>query len=613
MISHRLLRRRTLFSLALVLAAGAAVSNAAAEVVVETRTDKEQYLAGAETVLIDVVVTNTGPDPVTLEFDRSCRVAFEVIDHSGHQVYETSESACPGFPGSIVLEPAQSQTFPLSWTQATFSGPAPSPASYWIRGILLASTSLYSNRTYGSPVSIRLVHMCDDGADNDGDGRTDYADDTGCSAPGDTSEELNDDDLSLELVPTIKGYVTGEVARFDLKITNLARETYRRAFPSSCIGFFTVDNPDVYLETLYDLREHVECLAVVTELVLEPGASEAIAFFWRFVNDAGQPVPSPRAYTVRASFGFPEPVRTVTGYVGLDLACSDRLDNDGDGLVDYPSDPGCYDDIDRDELDFFRELKVEVRVDRASYPPGDDVFIDVLVTNVSEQAVTLNFSCLYDQHQVRFVVETLDGQVIYRPPLPPCLTITDRLVLLPGQTETVYHYWPQQDFVGVPVPSPSQWVIRSEVDSLEPVPVDTKRISVGIGCSDGFDNDLDGLTDYPEDPGCASETDNDESGSLTVSIDSLGLSWTPAPEALSYDVARLLIYPFGGPYSIERCEADNTVETTLPITGTPFPRYVWAYVVRTIHAGGGGSYDSDSPLQVGSRDPVINSSFGYCP
>ncbi|MGB3363556.1 MAG: cellulose binding domain-containing protein, partial [Thermodesulfobacteriota bacterium] len=29
-------------------------------------------------------------------------------------------------------------------------------------------------------------------------------------------------------------------------------------------------------------------------------------------------------------------------------------------------------------------------------------------------------------------------------------------------------------------------------------------------CSDGFDNDSDGLTDYPSDPGCDNENDNDE-------------------------------------------------------------------------------------------------------
>jgi Ca-dependent carbohydrate-binding module xylan-binding len=34
-------------------------------------------------------------------------------------------------------------------------------------------------------------------------------------------------------------------------------------------------------------------------------------------------------------------------------------------------------------------------------------------------------------------------------------------------------------------------------------------------CSDGLDNDRDGLTDYPADPGCSSSTDNDESNAVS--------------------------------------------------------------------------------------------------
>jgi hypothetical protein len=414
------------------------------------------------------------------------------------------------------------------------------------------------------------------------------------------------------VVPAIKGYVTGEVAYFDLKITNLAGETYRRVF-GGCLGFFTVDNPTIGGASIYDLRQHVGCLAVETQFVLEPGASQTISFFWRFVDDAGRPVPSPSPYRLRVSFGYPEPLRTAIGYVGLNLACSDRLDNDGDGLVDYPADPGCFNEIDNNEFDLFREVKVEVRVDRASYPPGDEAYIDILLTNVSDREVTLSFPCYYVYDQIGFVVETLQGEPIYASPPGLCQTAIGTLRLQPGQTETYYHYWPGTNMLGIPVPHPSQWIVRSVVGSREPVPTDTAQFTVGIACSDGFDNDLDGRTDYPDDPGCTSARENDESGSLIVRIDALGLGWDPAPEALSYDVVRLLIYPFGGPYSVERCEADNTVETALPITGTPFPRYVWAYVARTVHAGGGGSYNSDSPFQVGSRDPIINSSPAYCP
>jgi len=42
---------------------------------------------------------------------------------------------------------------------------------------------------------------------------------------------------------------------------------------------------------------------------------------------------------------------SVTARVGVEIlpACSDTLDNDGDGLIDYPSDPGCSSSSDNDE------------------------------------------------------------------------------------------------------------------------------------------------------------------------------------------------------------------------------------------------------------------------
>jgi cellulase/cellobiase CelA1 len=43
-------------------------------------------------------------------------------------------------------------------------------------------------------------------------------------------------------------------------------------------------------------------------------------------------------------------------------------------------------------------------------------------------------------------------------------------------------------------------------------------------CSEGIDNDGDGLTDFPNDPGCSSASDDDETGDQTGGGDSLGVS-----------------------------------------------------------------------------------------
>lgn len=54
------------------------------------------------------------------------------------------------------------------------------------------------------------------------------------------------------------------------------------------------------------------------------------------------------------------------------------------------------------------------------------------------------------------------------------------------------------------LPIPARTIIFTAGRSIFP------QIAVAPACSDGFDNDGDGLIDYPADPGCASAADNDE-------------------------------------------------------------------------------------------------------
>lgn len=49
----------------------------------------------------------------------------------------------------------------------------------------------------------------------------------------------------------------------------------------------------------------------------------------------------------------------------------------------------------------------------------------------------------------------------------------------------------------------------------------TAKFKINISyanCFEGIDNDSDGLTDYPNDPDCASETDNSESTYATLAL-----------------------------------------------------------------------------------------------
>lgn len=62
------------------------------------------------------------------------------------------------------------------------------------------------------------------------------------------------------------------------------------------------------------------------------------------VNGAGEGPRSAWAYGENPWLGTLLPVAPPP-------ACSDRLDNDGHGLVDHPADPGCFADTDTEEVD----------------------------------------------------------------------------------------------------------------------------------------------------------------------------------------------------------------------------------------------------------------------
>ena len=137
-------------------------------------------------------------------------------------------------------------------------------------------------------------------------------------------------------------------------------------------------------------------------------------------------------------------------------ACSDGLDNDGDGFADYPDDPGCESALDPDETDIPQcadglDNDGDGFID---YP--DDPSCSSYLDDDESGAPACSDGIDNDG----------DGKVDF-PDDPGCDSATD----------------------------------VSEAD----LPA----------CADGLDNDGDGLADYPLDPGCASPTDDDELDTLT--------------------------------------------------------------------------------------------------
>ena len=142
--------------------------------------------------------------------------------------------------------------------------------------------------------------------------------------------------------------------------------------------------------------------------------------------------------------------------------CLDGFDNDGDGAIDYPNDPGCESADDTDETNPAKAPLCSDGIDNDNdglidYPndPGcesmaDDDEIDPIILSACSDKLDNDG----------------DGFVDY-PADPGCISASD----------------------------------DDETDVLPPEIIPT--------CSDGLDNDGDGLIDYPADPDCLQPTDQE--------------------------------------------------------------------------------------------------------
>lgn len=143
--------------------------------------------------------------------------------------------------------------------------------------------------------------------------------------------------------------------------------------------------------------------------------------------------------------------------------CSDGIDNDGDGKIDFPDDPGCESAIDPDETDIpaCSDGKDNDGDGLADYP------MDPGCSSVLDNDETGGAACSNGMDD--------DGD---------------------GQT----------DF-----PNDSGCASADDVNEAD-VPA----------CANGLDDDNDGVSDYPTDPGCKDAFDDDESNTTSSSSGSAG-------------------------------------------------------------------------------------------
>jgi len=201
--------------------------------------------------------------------------------------------------------------------------------------------------------------------------------------------------------------------------------------------------------------------------------------FWELSGDNGELIEA-----ISSGFGNPDPPDP-------EYACSDGRDNDNDGRVDYPDDPGCEAANDDDESDPSPPppdgaVTAEVTI---GSDWGSGYCANVKVTNQGDQpadwvveieiegSISSFWSATYDQAGNRIKAQGVSWN----------------RTLQPGGTTTF------------------GFCVERTQESRP-------------ACSDGVDNDGDGLIDYPVDPGCGAAEDDDEvnetppAGDLEVNV-----------------------------------------------------------------------------------------------
>ncbi|MGK0359422.1 MAG: hypothetical protein ACI9U2_001724, partial [Bradymonadia bacterium] len=190
-------------------------------------------------------------------------------------------------------------------------------------------------------------------------------------------------------------------------------------------------------------------------------------------------------------------------------ACSNGLDDDGDGVVDHPDDPGCDDPDDDDEAD--------------PIPPPE--CSDGLDNDADDRIDRDDSDCSSE----------LDPTEGGADPLTECSDGLDN-------DENGESDWPE-DRGCHSAGDPSEGSVDvaacangmdDDDDGLTDYPFDPGCAGRGdrseddperpSQCHDGIDNDANGLIDFPDDPGCAAAGDNREVGPCGADVEVIDLN-----------------------------------------------------------------------------------------
>lgn len=234
--------------------------------------------------------------------------------------------------------------------------------------------------------------QCGDDIDNDGNGKTDFPDDPGCTSASDPLEFTDDPNacgigMVIKTMP-LNGMDSGMLAGTTSTVESpcgggngLPGTAYLFHLPAPAVIIATTNDPGTTIDTILDLRTSM-CNIASSEIAchddIVPGsgstankkseltASLPAGSYYLIVG--GKTAADVGAYVLRVQFFAGEGsacgatqdcgpglvCRVPAGesqMICTGPVCDDGRDDDQDGKVDYPADPGCESPDDTDETD----------------------------------------------------------------------------------------------------------------------------------------------------------------------------------------------------------------------------------------------------------------------
>jgi uncharacterized repeat protein (TIGR01451 family) len=368
---------------------------------------------------------------------------------------------------------------------------------------------------------------CDNGKDDDGDGKVDFPADPDCTGPEDDDEGQDSLSFKVEKISDLDTVKPGQVITYTLTVknagTNIANQIRLVDQTPANLTYMPNGSTD---GCVLNPANRVDCRLET----YQAGQTRTYILKFKVNHDAT----CPSVVDNFADLQVRNPNGTYTSFLWsnhdyTDLVCktqcSDAIDNDSDGLIDFPADPGCSSADDDSEKnphgpqcdngkDDDGDGKIDFPADPGCSSPTDDdekdgisnlnqpVCKEVNVSFTDGRPVlewtnvvnAINYEVqVWNANTMIFERLNVNGQLQgdirrYRIPTSASLVAGNAYAFrVRAKNGTVLSDW-----------------CKDESGEVEPVPFAVMQ------CQDNQDNDGDTLNNFPADPGCTGLTDASE-------------------------------------------------------------------------------------------------------